>query len=95
MERQNINVLTDMHCSPAEGSFCDEYGNGVKPAIVQDCNRYMGYVDKSDCMTRQLLHEHTHAEVNEEIVLSPSECISSEQFYSVHVLWFKIISSEF
>jgi hypothetical protein len=36
---------------PAEGNFCDEYGNAVKPAIVQDYNRRVVYVDKSDHMT--------------------------------------------
>jgi hypothetical protein len=40
-----------MHCSLAEGNFCDEYGNAVKPAVVQDYNRCMGYTDRSDCMT--------------------------------------------
>jgi len=32
----------------AEGNFCDEYGNAVKPAIVQDINRHMEYPDRSD-----------------------------------------------
>jgi hypothetical protein len=50
-DKQNVNILTDMHHPPAEGNFCDEYGNAPKPAIVQDYNRYMWYVDKSDCMT--------------------------------------------
>jgi hypothetical protein len=37
-----------MHCPPAEGSFCDEHGNAIKPAIVADYNMHMGYVDKAD-----------------------------------------------
>jgi hypothetical protein len=40
-----------MHHHPAEGSFCDEYVNAVKPAVVQDYNRHMGYIDKSDHTT--------------------------------------------
>jgi hypothetical protein len=35
-----------MHNPPAEGNFCDENGNVQKPAIVEDCNRRTGYVDK-------------------------------------------------
>jgi hypothetical protein len=35
---------------PAEGNFHDKHGNALKPAIVQDYNRHIGYVDKSDCM---------------------------------------------
>jgi len=27
-----------------------EHENALKPAIVQDCNRHMGYMDRSDCM---------------------------------------------
>jgi hypothetical protein len=35
----------------AEGNFRDNYGNAIKPAIIQDYNKHMGYVDKSDRMT--------------------------------------------
>jgi hypothetical protein len=42
MERQNVNMLTDMHCPAAEGNFCDEYENALKPATVQDYNKHMG-----------------------------------------------------
>jgi hypothetical protein len=36
---------------PLKDNFCDEYGKPLKSTIVQDYNRHMGYVDKSDCMT--------------------------------------------
>jgi hypothetical protein len=36
-----------MHRPPEEGNFCDEYVNALQPAIVQDYNRHMRYVDKS------------------------------------------------
>jgi hypothetical protein len=49
--KRNVNKLTNMHRSKAEGNFCDEHGNALKPAIVQNYNRHMGYVDKSDRMT--------------------------------------------
>jgi len=38
----------NMHSPPLEGNFCDEYGKTVKPAIMQDYNRHVEYVDKSD-----------------------------------------------
>jgi hypothetical protein len=31
-------------------NFCHDHGNALKPATVQDCNRQMGYVEKSDHM---------------------------------------------
>ena len=50
-EKQNVDILTNMHSPPSEGNFCDEQGKAVKPAIVQDYNRHMGYLNKSDHMT--------------------------------------------
>jgi hypothetical protein len=50
-DKRNVNRLTNMHRPPAEGNFWDEYENAVKPAIVQDYNRHMWYVDRSDCKT--------------------------------------------
>ena len=40
-----------MHSPPLKGNFCDEYGKAARPAIIQDYNRHMGYVDKSDHIT--------------------------------------------
>jgi hypothetical protein len=39
-----------MHYPPAESNFCDEHGNALKPAIIQDYNGHMRYIDKSDHM---------------------------------------------
>jgi hypothetical protein len=50
-DKRNVNMLTNMRRPPTEGNFCDEHGNALKPAIVQNCNRLMGYTDMSDCMT--------------------------------------------
>jgi hypothetical protein len=50
-DNRNVNLLTNMHHSPAEGNFCDECGNPLKRAIIQDCNKHKGYVDKSNYMT--------------------------------------------
>jgi hypothetical protein len=35
-----------MQNPPTEANFCDDNGNPLKAAVVDDCNRYMGYVDK-------------------------------------------------
>jgi hypothetical protein len=45
-DKRDINILTNMHHPPAEGNFCDAYGNALKPAMVQDTQ----YVGKSDHM---------------------------------------------
>jgi hypothetical protein len=39
-------MLKNMHNPPAEGYFCDEHGNAIKPATIKDYNKHMGYVDK-------------------------------------------------
>lgn len=39
-----------MHDPPIEGNFSDENGNAIKPRIVEDYHKHMGYVDKSDRM---------------------------------------------
>ena len=45
-----LDIPMKTHSPPLEGNFCEEQGNTVKPAIVQDYNRHMEYVDKSECM---------------------------------------------
>lgn len=54
-EKHDVHVLTNIH-DPAEGNFCDESGNPLKSAIVEDCNQHMGYVNKSD-ICEQLLYQ--------------------------------------
>jgi hypothetical protein len=49
-EKCDIYVLTNIHDSPAEGNFCDSNGKAIKPQIVADYSRHMGYVDKGDRM---------------------------------------------
>jgi hypothetical protein len=39
-DKRHINMLTNMHHPPAEGNFCDEHGNALKPVIIQDYNRH-------------------------------------------------------
>jgi len=50
-DKWNVNILKNFHSPPLEGNFCDEHGKAMKPAVIQDCNRHMGYVNKSVCMT--------------------------------------------
>ena len=48
--KRDVRVLTNIHHPPAEGNFCDNNGKAIKPQIVADYSRHMGYVDKGDRM---------------------------------------------
>jgi hypothetical protein len=37
--------LTNIYNAPAEGNFCDNNGQAIKPQIVVDYNCHIGYVD--------------------------------------------------
>ena len=39
-----------MHAPPVDGNFTPESGQAIRPCAVEDCNAYMGFVDKSDRM---------------------------------------------
>jgi hypothetical protein len=39
-DERDVNMLVNMHHPPAEGNFCDEHGNSLKPAIVQNYNTH-------------------------------------------------------
>jgi len=45
-----VCILTNMHASPVEGNFTQESGQAIKPHIVEKCDAYVGFVDKSDRM---------------------------------------------
>jgi hypothetical protein len=47
-DKWDVRVLTNIHDPPAEVNFCDNNGKAIKPQIVVDYNRHMGYVDKGD-----------------------------------------------
>jgi len=49
-DKRDVRILTNIHDPPAEGNFCDSNGKAIKPQIVADYNRHMGYVDKGDRM---------------------------------------------
>jgi hypothetical protein len=50
MDNRDFCMLTNIHSPPQEGNFHDEQGTAIKPEIVVDCKRHMGYVDKGDRM---------------------------------------------
>lgn len=49
-DKRDVRILTNIHDPPAEGNFRDSNGKAIKPQIVADYNRHMGYVDKGDRM---------------------------------------------
>jgi hypothetical protein len=51
-------ILMNIHKPPREGSFCEEHGSQLKPAIVAVCSRHMGYVGKTDRMANSYMATH-------------------------------------
>jgi hypothetical protein len=49
-DKRDVYMMTNIHNPPAEGNLSDEQENAIKPLIVVDYNRHMGYVDKGDRM---------------------------------------------
>jgi len=50
-----VYMVTNMDPPPAEGNFCDNCNRPVKPHIMEQYNRHIGYVDNSDCMNNSYL----------------------------------------
>ena len=48
--KRDARILTNIRDQPAEGNFCDNNVKTIRPQIVEDYNRHMGYVDKGDRM---------------------------------------------
>jgi hypothetical protein len=96
MERQMKCKHDDkMHHLPPESNLYDEYGNTLKPAVVQDCNRHMGYADKSHHTTNSYTMSRHMWKWTKNLLFHPLGLFNSKQFYSPHFLWFKIISAKF
>jgi hypothetical protein len=49
-DKRDVRILMNKHDAPAEGNFCDTNGKAIKPKIVVDYKRHMGFVDKGDRM---------------------------------------------
>ena len=58
-DRQEVYMLTNMDPPPAEGNFCDDSNQTVKPHTVEWYNRHMGYVDNSDHMASYSMSQWT------------------------------------
>jgi hypothetical protein len=84
-DKQNINLLT---YSPAEGNFCDKHDDDLKPKIVQDYNKYMGYTDKCHRMTDSYSISRWTWKWKKKLY-SPSQPDNPEQFHSPRLLWCK------
>lgn len=54
----DIHVLKNIHDTSAEGTFCDERGNAIKPLTVVDYNPQMYYVHKGDRMANSYSIAH-------------------------------------
>jgi len=54
-DKRDVRLLTNIHDPRREGNYCDEHGNAMKPAIVADYNRHMGYVDNTDRMANSYM----------------------------------------
>ena len=50
-DKRDARILRKIHDPAAEGNFCDKNGKAMKPQIVADYNRQIGYVDKEDRMS--------------------------------------------
>ena len=51
-------VCTKMHELPVEGNLCEEHENSTKSQIISDYNKYLGYFDKSNRMTKRYTLGH-------------------------------------
>jgi len=61
-DKRVLGILTNIHDALAEGNFCNNNGKAIKPQIVADYNRHMGYVDKGNRMTNSYFIDR-HMEV--------------------------------
>jgi len=41
-------MLTNMHNPPEDSNFCDEHGNAIEPATVEQWNWYTGHMNRED-----------------------------------------------
>jgi hypothetical protein len=49
-DKRDVRILTNIHDPPAESNFRNSNGKAIKPQIVEDYKRHMGYLEKGDRM---------------------------------------------
>jgi hypothetical protein len=76
-DRRDVYMLTNMDPPPPEGNFC-ENKCPVKPHIMAQYNRHMGYVDHSDRMANTY-HVPAYFQMDHEIIFSLSGSDSTQQ----------------
>jgi hypothetical protein len=55
-----------MHNPPADGNFCNECGNAMKPSIAEDYSNEHGFCGQGRQNGEQLFHFLSHVEVDKE-----------------------------
>jgi hypothetical protein len=50
VDKEDMNILINVHKPPAEGNFCDEQGTAYKPAITENYGWHVGYIEKGHKM---------------------------------------------
>lgn len=83
-DKQNVNILNNILLLLAEGNFYDKHRKFL--------TEHMGYVDRSDTMTKYYSIIKKAMEMDEEAIFSPSLNYHYHQFYHSHLLWLKIIT---
>jgi len=61
--------LANIRDAPAKGNFCNNNGKAIKPQIVADYYRHMGFMDKGDRMANSY-SINRHAWKNSDILHS-------------------------
>jgi hypothetical protein len=71
-DKHDLHILTNIHDPPAEGNFWDSNGKAIKPQIVEDYNRHMGYVDKGDRMANSYSIDHRTSKWTKKLFFPPA-----------------------
>ena len=57
-DKQDIQILMNIHNAPAYSNFCDVGREAIKLKIVMNCKHCMGYVDKRSMMASSYSINH-------------------------------------
>jgi len=94
-DKRDVGMLTNIHDPPSEGNFWDEHGNAIKPTIVADYNRHMGYVDKADRMANSYTASRRTLKWTKKL-FSPVRHDNCQQLHlAVYVWWEENLTQRF